>query len=122
MLHLPLLFTLTLLLASLKNVLTYYNFLFAFTQISGPFTIVEDQFTQGNFSMVGIPDAFLTAQLSRMDLEPSWEDELSRLVEQFDGFPGNATVIPRIELMQYEVNTLNTLAEVSLSLTTLVQY
>jgi len=110
-LHLPLHFVTTLLLAGLKNALTYYDFGYAFNTVSDPLVTILQQFPQGNFNTTGIPTIQLTAQLSQMDLDPSWTEEIMRLKTQFGGWPGNATVVPRIELLQYLVTVFSILAE-----------
>ncbi|KZT53864.1 hypothetical protein CALCODRAFT_557294 [Calocera cornea HHB12733] len=111
LLHLPLHFTLLLLLAGMNNAVQYDNLGQAFTSVTGAFETLELQgrdvvFGNGTFDLSQVPMQDLTLQFGKLELVPTFPEEVANYEATVRQFPGNTTTNPFIDLLQYEINAL----------------
>lgn len=101
----------------LKNVLGYYNFETALDLLNNAFNDSATQFQNGNYNVTQIPNYYdIGNRLAQFDLQPGWGQEIPHIAQQWQWFPENATVVPSMELAQYEVYVYTNIAEVRVCL------
>ncbi|KZT53870.1 hypothetical protein CALCODRAFT_35717 [Calocera cornea HHB12733] len=113
LLHLPLHSVLLLLLAGMRNAVQYVNLGNAVIDVTDAFATLQaqgiavlSQNGSGAFDTSQLPMEHLTVQFGKLPITTSFPDEVAFFEATVQQFPGNATVDPFIELVQYEVDAL----------------